>query len=74
MRAPDNPLVRHLLIALLVKLLLLGALWWFFVRDLVVHPDPSVVAAHIDSAPMPAAATSAAAQTDSPSSLQGARP
>lgn len=73
MRAPDKPLVRHLFIALLIKLLLLGALWWFFVRDLVVHPDAAAVAAHIDSAPMPAA-TSAAAQTDSPSSLQGARP
>ncbi len=44
----DNPLVRHLAIVLLVKVLLLTVLWWLFFRmpDSAV-PTPVDVHTHI---------------------------
>ncbi|MEO8546559.1 MAG: cytochrome oxidase putative small subunit CydP [Burkholderiaceae bacterium] len=35
----DHRLLRHLVIAVVVKLLILGALWWFFFRDSRVTVD-----------------------------------
>lgn len=45
--ARSNPLVRHLVAAVVIKLLVLTLLWWFFIRDFVVRPETESVAAHI---------------------------
>jgi hypothetical protein len=39
MSLADRRLVRHLVIAVLVKLAALTALWWWFVRDIAVSVD-----------------------------------
>lgn len=50
-------LLRHLVIAVTVKLALLTALWWLFVRDDRVHVDADQTAAqmgsHVGSPPSP---------------------
>ena len=40
-----NPLLRHLAIAVVVKLVLLFVLWWVFVRDIGI--DANLAARHI---------------------------
>ncbi|WP_202416625.1 cytochrome oxidase putative small subunit CydP [Duganella qianjiadongensis] len=47
MRHPDHRLLRHLIIAVLVKLVLLTGLWWAFVRDARVEVDTTAVARHL---------------------------
>ena len=47
MKDDSSRLVRHLLVAVLVKLALLAGLWWFFVRDLRVPVDTGTAAAHL---------------------------
>jgi hypothetical protein len=44
-------LVRHLAIAIAVKLALLAALWWIFVRDHSTTVDAQAAAAHVIDAP-----------------------
>lgn len=43
MSHPDQRLLRHLIIAVLIKLALLTVLWWLFVRDARVHVDAHAV-------------------------------
>lgn len=43
----DRHLLRHIVIAVLVKLLVLTALWWGFVRDARVSVDTESAAARI---------------------------
>ena len=45
MNQRDNPLFRHLAVAVVVKLALLLVLWWVFVRDIGV--DANLAARHI---------------------------
>jgi len=40
-------LVRHLAVAVTIKLAILAGLWWLFVRDLHVRLDPEIAAAHL---------------------------
>ncbi|HTH95322.1 MAG TPA: hypothetical protein VL550_08825 [Rhodocyclaceae bacterium] len=68
MKNGDRPLVRHLTIAVIVKLLALTLLWWFFIRDAGVHPDTVDVAVHVSGvASQPGVALPS-------SQLQGVRP
>lgn len=54
-----NPLVKKLAVVLLIKLAVLAALWWFFVRDQRVTVDTNGVAAQfLQSAPIPASGVS----------------
>ena len=54
MTRAERRLLRHLAIAVAVKLAVLVALWWVFVHDARVHVDPDRAAAHIGaSAPSP---------------------
>ena len=39
--------MRHLVIAVLVKLAVLAGLWWWFVRDARVEVDPAGTAEHL---------------------------
>ncbi|HEY0843888.1 MAG TPA: hypothetical protein VGE12_00870 [Noviherbaspirillum sp.] len=50
MSPTDRRLLRHLVTAVLVKLLVLTALWWTFVRDARVSVDTERVAAQVSSA------------------------
>ncbi len=56
---PDETsrLVRHLAIAVVLKLVVLTALWWAFVRDERVGIDIERAAAHIGGTPTPSAST-----------------
>lgn len=47
MKAARDPLVRHLAIAVALKLAVLCALWWAFVRDERVGVDIDRAAAHL---------------------------
>lgn len=61
----DSRLLRHLLIAITLKLVALAAIWWWFVADHRVSVDAAGVADRLG-------APSAPSQT--PPSLQGAQP
>ncbi len=50
MQLNDRRLVRHLVIAVALKLLVLFGLWWAFVRDDRVGVDSEQAAAHIGAA------------------------
>ncbi|MFT3718209.1 cytochrome oxidase putative small subunit CydP [Pseudorhodoferax sp.] len=50
----DRHLLHHLAAAVLIKLLMLVALWWFFVRDARVAVDAEAAARHA-AAPLPKA-------------------
>lgn len=52
MTRDDSRLLRHLALAVTLKLLLLAALWWLFVRDGRVDVDGHSAAAHL-AAPVP---------------------
>lgn len=54
MNRADSRLLRHLVIAVAVKLLVLVALWRWFVHDAVVQVGTEQTAAHL-SAPAPGA-------------------
>lgn len=60
-----NPLVRHLAIALALKLLALLVLWWFFVRPLQLVADTAQTAEHLGARPV---------MTESPRTASGAQP
>lgn len=47
MKSDDRRLVRHLAIAVVLKLLVLCVLWWAFVRDVRVTTDAAQTAEHI---------------------------
>ncbi len=49
----ERRLVRHLAWVVVIKLLVLVALWWGFVRDQRVNPDVAAAVQHI-AAPVPA--------------------
>jgi hypothetical protein len=57
MKAAQDRLVRHLAIAVVLKLVVLTALWWAFVRDERVGVDVDRAAAHmgspVDATPLP---------------------
>ena len=46
-RLSDKRLLRHLVIAVVVKLIVLTGLWWACIRDARVHVDTDQAAAHI---------------------------
>ena len=46
-KVDENPLLRHLVIAVVLKLVVLTALWWAFVRDERVSIDVERAAAHL---------------------------
>jgi hypothetical protein len=50
MFASANPLVRHLALAVALKLAVLLALWWVFVRDSRVDVDATRAAHHLSTA------------------------
>lgn len=47
MNLPDQRLLRKLIIAVLIKLVVLTALWWLFIRDVRVSVDTDSVADRI---------------------------
>ena len=47
MNKPDKRLLRHLVIAVLIKLVLLTALWWLFIRDAHVSVDEDAIGARL---------------------------
>ena len=47
MNRDDSRLLRHLGTAVAIKLVVLAALWWGFVRDGVVHAGSEQTAAHL---------------------------
>jgi len=47
MKSDDRRLIRHLAMAVVLKLLLLCALWWVFVRDAHVTIDAEQTAEHM---------------------------
>jgi hypothetical protein len=57
MTCDERRLVRHLVIAVTVKLALLAALWWLFVRDARVHVDADQTAAQLGAPPSTSGAT-----------------
>lgn len=59
-------LIKHLALAVLLKLLVLTLLWWLFVHDLVVHTNATDVATHLGSIQ--------GSQVPPQSQSQGARP
>lgn len=67
MKAARDPLVRHLAIAVALKLAVLSALWWAFVRDERVSVDIDRSAVHVG---IPGAAVDAPALPSSPSGAQ----
>jgi hypothetical protein len=52
MRLADQRLVRHLAWVVVIKLIVLAALWWWFVRDQRVMLDATDAAQHL-AAPAP---------------------
>jgi hypothetical protein len=65
MKATQDPLLRHLVIAVALKLAVLAGLWWAFVRDERVGIDVERAAAHLGA---PADATTL------PTAPSGAQP
>jgi len=53
----SDPLLRHLAAAVLLKLVVLTALWWVFVRDDRVDVDAERAAAHVGAGAAVAPAT-----------------
>lgn len=65
MKARQDALLRHLVMAVVLKLAVLVVLWWAFVRDERVSVDVEAAAAHLG------AVTDA---TPSPTSTHGVHP
>lgn len=63
MKTTPDPLVRHLAIAVALKLAVLCALWWAFVRDERVGVDVDHAAAHLgapaNASPLPSSPSGA---------------
>ncbi|MEY4317408.1 MAG: hypothetical protein RI902_1216 [Pseudomonadota bacterium] len=49
MKTPDDKLVRHLIIFVLLKLCALAILWWLFVKDAKVNVNADSVFEKISS-------------------------
>jgi hypothetical protein len=68
MQAAQHRLVRHLVIAVALKLVVLTGLWGAFVRDERVAVDADRAAAHlgavVDASPLPSAPVSATARAE----------
>ena len=47
MNPSDQILLRHLTLVVLIKLALITALWWAFIRDAKVAVDPGAMAAQV---------------------------
>ena len=47
MKPSDQGLLRHLTLVLVIKLVLITALWWVFIRDAKVAVDPGAMAAQV---------------------------
>lgn len=47
MNPSDQILLRHLTLVVLIKLALITALWWAFIRDAKVAVDPGTMAAQV---------------------------
>ena len=47
MNLPDQGLLRHLVVVVLIKLALITALWWAFIRDAKVAVDTGAMAAQM---------------------------
>ncbi|ENO90026.1 cytochrome oxidase putative small subunit CydP [Thauera linaloolentis] len=62
MNLPDQGLLRHLVLVVLLKLALITALWWAFVRDAHVTVDATTMARQV-SAPMASKQQSTAGET-----------
>lgn len=43
----DRQLLRELVVVVIFKLVLLGGLWWFFIRDQSVHVDAATLGQHL---------------------------
>lgn len=72
MKTASDPLVRHLAIAVALKLAVLCALWWAFIRDEQVGVDIDRAAAHLVVSGAPAKVFSNAPSRPTPTS--GAQP
>ena len=49
MNSADQGLLRHIAVVVVVKLVLITALWWVFVRDAKVAVDSAAMAAQISA-------------------------
>ncbi len=47
MHPTDRRLVREITLVIVLKLILITALWWAFVRDAKVPVDPGAIAAQV---------------------------
>ena len=47
MHPTDRRLVREITVVIVVKLILITALWWAFIRDAKVAVDPGAMAAQV---------------------------
>ena len=47
MNPTDRRLVREITLVIVLKLILITALWWTFIRDAKVEVDPGVMAAQV---------------------------
>ena len=47
MNPTDRRLVREITVVIVVKLMLITALWWAFIRDAKVPVDPGAMAAQV---------------------------
>lgn len=47
MTPTDRRLVREITVVIIVKLILITALWWAFIRDAKVAVDPGAMAAQV---------------------------
>ncbi|MGD9871404.1 MAG: cytochrome oxidase putative small subunit CydP [Thauera sp.] len=47
MTPTDRRLVREITVVIIVKLMLITALWWAFIRDAKVAVDPGAMAAQV---------------------------
>ncbi|MDI3490496.1 MAG: hypothetical protein RBS10_05810 [Thauera propionica] len=47
MKPSDQGLLRHLTLVVVIKLALITALWWAFIRDAKVTVDPGAMAAQV---------------------------
>ena len=47
MNPSDQILLRHLTLVVVIKLALITALWWAFIRDAKVPVDPGAMAAQV---------------------------
>ena len=62
MSAGPDRLLRHLTVAVLLKLAVLTALWWAFIRDVRVEVDTERAAAHVGAGAAVPSATPGAPQ------------